>query len=145
MSKLVRLKLPAWFLSGWLAVFAVLFPQGVFVCIGEPAHLELEIFGGACCDGDSDLEAILISISTDLPTDTCADCHHIQVTSWLHHSSRQLGKSFDRNMNVRNQSLCIPAPTFGNLDKHISDTPLPVADPIPPLLLEHLSTSILIC
>ena len=145
MSKLSRIKAVEWFLAGGVLLFAILFPQGVFVCIDEPSHVELEILGGRCCEGDSDLTAILAGMSTYLPTNTCADCNHIQITDWHHYSNHRFGKSFGKHRNVWNQAVYVPASTFGGFRKLAIYSRLAVADPIPPLLLEHLSTSILIC
>jgi len=145
MSKPTKIKPVALFLGGWLAVFVILFPQGVVVCIGETAHVELGILGSACCHEDSHLTMALAGVSAYLPSNTCADYTHIQATSWHYRSVRQLGKSFGRNVNVRSQPVFIPAPTFESLDRNVANTVLSVAGPIPSLLLEHLSTSVLIC
>jgi hypothetical protein len=145
MSKLIKTKPASWFLCGWLAVFAVLFPQGVVVCIGEPAHVELGILGSACCDEDSHLTTVPAGVSTHSPTNMCADCTHVQATSWHYRSVRKLGKGFGRNANTRGRPVGTPAATFGNLEKNGTSVRFSVADPIPPLLLKHLSTSVLIC
>ncbi len=145
MSKPAKIKPVALFLGSWLAVFAVLFPQGVVVCIGEPAHVELGILVGACCDEHSALGTIIAGVPAYLPTNTCADCTHIQATSWHYRSVRKLGNNFGRNANTRGQPVGTPAPTFDNLDRNVTSVRLSVADPIPPLLLKHLSTSVLIC
>ncbi|UCG10950.1 MAG: hypothetical protein JSU72_10240 [Deltaproteobacteria bacterium] len=145
MSKPVKIRPVAWFLGGWLAVFAVLFPQGVVVCIGEPPHVELGILGSACCDEDSHLATALAGVSAGPPNNACTDCSHILATTWHYYFNRQPGKSFGRNVNVQSQPARVFAATFDNLNKDVSSAWLAVADPIPPLLLEHLSTSILIC
>ena len=145
MSKPTEIKPIALFLIGWLAAFAVIFPHGVVVCIGEPAHVELGILGSACCDEDSRLATALAGVSTGLPDDTCTDGTHVLATSWHYYSNRQPGKSSGRNVNGQSQPVRVFAATFGNLDKDVRSTRLAVASPIPPLLLEHLSTLILIC
>jgi hypothetical protein len=145
MSKPAQIKPIALVLIGWLAAFAVIFPHGVVVCIGEPAHVELGILSSVCCDEDSRLATALAGVSTGLPDNTCTDGTHILATSWHHYSKRQLGKSFGRNVNVQSRPVRVLAATFGSLGKDVSSAPLAVSVPIPPLLLEYLSTSILIC
>lgn len=145
MSKPAEIKPIALLLIGWLVAFAVLFPHGVVVCVGELAHVELGILGSACCDEDSKLATTLAAVSADIPDDTCTDGDHVLATSWHHHSRRQLGKNFGRNVNVQRQPVRVFASTFDSLDKDVRSAPLPAVDPIPPLLLEHLSTFILIC
>ena len=145
MSKPTEIKPIALFLIGWLATFAVLFPHGVVVCIGQPAHVELGILGSPCCDEDSHLATALAGVSAGLPDNTCADGDHVLATSWYHRSKRDLAKSFGRNVNIQSQLVRVFVATFDNLDKDVGSARLPTADPIPPLLLEHLSTFILIC
>jgi hypothetical protein len=145
MSKLVKIRSLAWLFGGWLGVVAILLPQGVIVCIGEPAHVELEILGGACCDGGAGLTAVPADVVTNLPTNTCADCSHVQAASWHYYSNHLYSKRFDQEMNVRSQAVCVSASAFDGFGKPAIGYRLAVADPIPPLLLEHLSTSVLIC
>jgi len=145
MSKPAEKKRIALFLIGWLVAFAVVFPNGVVVCIGELAHVELGILGSACCDEDSHLATALAGVSAGLPDNTCADGEHILATSWHHCSNRQPGRSFGRNMNVQSQPVRVFGATFDKLDKDVRSARLAVAGSIPPLLLEHLSTLILIC
>ena len=145
MSKPTEIRPIALFLIGWLATFAVLFPHGVVVCIGEPAHVELGIIGSACCDEDSHLATALAGVSAGLPENTCTDGDHVLATSWHHYSKREFGRSFGRNVNIHSQPVRVLAATFDNLDRDVSSARLAVAGPIPPLLLEHLSTLILIC
>jgi hypothetical protein len=145
MSKPGKLKPIALLLIGWLVAFAVLFPHGVVVCVGELAHVELGILGSACCDEDSHLAKDLFAVSAGLPDNTCTDGDHVLATSWHHHSIRELGKNFGRKVDVHSQPVRGFASTFDTLDRDVDSVPLPAGDAIPPLLLEHLSTLILIC
>jgi hypothetical protein len=145
MSKPSEIRPIALFLICWLATFAVLFPHGVVVCIGEPAHVELGIIGSTCCDEDSRLATALAFVSAGLPDNTCTDGDHVLATSWHHPSNRDLSKSFGRSVTIQSQAVRVLPATFGNLHNESGGARHPVADPIPPLLLEHLSTLILIC
>ena len=145
MSKPNEIRAIALFLIGWLATFAVLFPHGVVVCVGQPAHVELGILGSTCCDEDSHLVTTVAGVSAGLPENTCADGDHVLATSWHHYSKREFSKNFGRSVNIQSQPVRVLAATFDNLDKDVGSARLPTADPIPPLLLEHLSTFILIC
>ena len=145
MNKPFKIKPVVWFLAGWLVVFAALFQQSVVPCFGELEHVELEILGARCCSDDPDHTLISADVSANLPANCCVDCVHIPFASWYFYSHRQFGKEFGRQINIRNQTVCIPAPAFTSLDKHITKVRLAVADPIQPLLIEHLSTIILIC
>ncbi|MFQ6009165.1 MAG: hypothetical protein ACE5K8_09480 [Candidatus Zixiibacteriota bacterium] len=134
-----------WFLAGWLVLFAALFPQSVVVCFGEPVHVELEVLGVMSCCVDPELTSGSAGIAVDLPTGTCVDCDHARVSSSYYYSTRQISKDFGRHINVRNQPVCVLAPTFSSGDKRgIYHRPGAVYL-IQPLLIEHLSTTILIC
>ena len=141
MNKPFKIKPVAWFLAGWFVVFAALLPQGVTLCFGEPEHVELEVRGVMCCCMDPQRT----SSSADLPTDPCVDCYHVEVSVWCRYSNRPAGKGFDRHISVRGRSDCAFVPSSDGVDKPSAWSRLAVTDPIPPLLLEHLSTSILIC
>lgn len=119
---------------------AVLFPQGVVLCISEAAHVELEILGDGCCDGNSDLTGVSAGTVEDYSTDTGTDCSHVQVTNWHHHSNQLQGKTAGQQM-----AACALASTLGVSGEAAVRSTALLDTPIPPLLLEHLSTSILIC
>jgi len=145
MNKHGKTKPIALILIGWLAAFAVLFPHGVVVCVGELAHVELGVLGSACCNEDSHLATALAGVSPSLPDDTCTDGDHVLATSWHYRFRRDTDKSSDRTANVQSQPLRAPAATLGSLERDLCSTRLVASAPTPSLLLEHLSTSILIC
>jgi hypothetical protein len=145
MSKPGEIKSIALILIGWLTAFAVLFPHGVVVCIGELAHVELGILGSACCDENSHLATALAGVSASLPDDPCSDGDHVLATSWHHRSGRDPGRSPGRHVDLQSQPLRASVATFGNLEKDQTNGLLAVSCPTPSLLLEHLSTSILLC
>ena len=140
MSKLVKIRSLAWFLGGWLGVVAILFPQGVVLCISEAAHVELEMLGDACCDKGRDHKDVSAGMVEDYSTDAGTDCSHVQVTNWHHHSNQLQGKATGQQM-----ALCAVASTLGVSGESTVGSKPVLDTPIPPLLLEHLSTSILIC
>ena len=145
MNKSFKIKPVVWFLAGWLVVFAALFQQSVVPCFGEPEHVELEILGARCCSDDPDHTLISADVSANLPANCCVDCVHIPFASWYFYSHRQFGKEFGRQINVQSQPVSPLIPISGSLDKRGTYARLAAADPIQPLLIEHLSTIILIC
>jgi len=145
MNRPGEIKSIALILIGWLVVFAVLFPHGVVICIGELAHVELGILGSACCNEDSRLATALAGMSPILPDDTCTDGDHVLATSWHYRFRRDTDKSSGRTVNLQSQPFGAPAATLGNLEKDLSSAFLVVSGPTPSLLLKHLSTSILLC
>lgn len=145
MNKSFKIKPVAWFLAGWFVVFVTLFPQSVVICVGESGHAELYISAGTCCNGDPDGMASAADTSANLPTNACVDCNHIQVPSWYYSLNHPLGKVFGRHINVRNQAVCALASTFESRDERGTYIRPRAVFLIQPLLLEHLSTTILIC
>ena len=145
MSKPTEIRPIALFLIGWLAAFAVLFPQGVVVCVGELAHVELGILSSACCDEDSQQTAAQAGVSASLPHDTCSDGDHVLATSWHHRTRRDPGESSGWNVEIQSQPFGTPAAAFGDFEKDKGSVLLAVSCPTPSLPLEHLSTSILLC
>jgi hypothetical protein len=145
MNKTGEIKPIALFLIGWLATFAVLFPHGVVVCVGELAHVELGILGSACCDEDSHLAATLAGMSAGLPENTCTDGDHVLATSWHHRFRRDTNKSLSLIVDVQSQLFRAPATAFGGFEKDKGSAVSAISCPTLSLLLEHLSTSILIC
>lgn len=145
MSKPAQIKPITLFLIGWLAVFAVLFPHGVVVCIGELAHVELAILGSACCDEDPHPAMVLAGVSAGLPDDNCTDGDHVLATSWHYRFRRDTDESSGRTVNVQSQPFRAPTATLANLEKDLSSALSVVSGPTPSLLLDHLSTSVLLC
>jgi len=145
MNRPFKIKPAAWFLAGWFVVFAALSPQSVALCFGEPDHVEAEVRGVVCCCMDPERTSSSTGILADLPTDPCVDCYHVEVSFLCRYSNRLTGKGFDRHMSVRGRSDCTFVPSSESADKPSAWSRLAVGDLIPPLLLEHLSTLILIC
>ena len=105
MSKPGKTKSIALILIGWLAAFAVLFPHGVVVCVGELAHVELGILSTACCDEDSHQAAAQAGVSASMPDDTCSDGDHVLATSWHHRARRDPGESSSDAALIRGRRL----------------------------------------
>jgi hypothetical protein len=145
MSKPFRKKWVAWSLAGWFVAFAGLFPQSVAFCFGEPDHVEPEIRGVVCCCMDAERMSGSTGASAHLPADPCGDCYHVEVSLWCCNSNRPVCKDFDRHTGVRGRFDWAFVPSLEGADEPSPWSWLTAADLIPPPLLEHLSTSILIC